>query len=427
MTKGSSNILIRIALTCFSMVFLLLPFALSTTAHADGGFPIIGVLHNGRAPEALAVDTQTHMLYIAYEAPGLIVGFDPISGTVRWHTPLNNVATDVQVDNNSHRVYASAVSYQDGRSNLYVLDGSSGKVLATMYSGSGDNSIALDSPHHIVYASSEDRDTIYKYTFQSGWQSGPIQIQTSQFTVGPRPDALGVNSRLGRLYVADSATNTVTVINENNGHTLATILVAAMPLPPLRVDEANSRVYVVCSAGQELDVIDGNTNKVIARPPVAPYPEGVAFNTATGQIYVADEGSEEGSRKPDSGTTVTVIDGQTFDVLGNLQIGRGPDGVESDPSLHRVYIAAEDSNTVTEITDSTDLPLTSHNLARQIIAADQTISFLQQAAIVTLIAMFLTIVGAALGALLQHWRAREIPQNPPTVASSRLERHSPPR
>ncbi len=399
---------------------------LSATARAANGFPVIGVLHSGRAPEALAVDTQTHMLYIAYEAPGFIVGFDPISGMLRWRTPLGSVATDVQVDSNSHRVYASAVSSQNGGSNLYVLDGSSGKVLATAPSGSGDNSIALDSRRHIVYAASIDQGTVYKYTFPSGWQSGPVQIQTSRFMSSTRPDALGVNSRLGRLYVADSSSNEVIVVDEDSGRTLNTIPVAAMPLAPLRVDEATGRVYVVCSTGQELDVIDGNTNRIIARPPVAPYPEGVAFNTATRQIYVADEGDLEGSNKPDTGTTVTVIDGQSFAVMGTLQIGRGPDGVEADPALHRVYVASEDSNAV-ELVDSTDLPLTSPDSSRQITTARQAALLLQQAAIATLILMILTIVGAALVALLRRGHAREIPQTPPADASSRSEQRTPPQ
>jgi YVTN family beta-propeller protein len=396
--------------------FLLLSFI--QAVRADGSFPIVGVLHAGGRPEALAVDTQTHLLYIAYESPGLVVGFDPISGAVRWRTPLGDSATDVQVDSNSHRVFATAVSYSTGRSNLYVLNGASGKIVATLYSGNGDNSVALDARRHIAYATSIDQGVIYKYTFSSGWQNESLSIQSSRFSSGKAPEAIGTNSRLGRLYVADDASNQVTVINEDNGRTLATIPVAAQPLSPLRVDEATNRVYVVCSTGQELDVIDGKTNQVTARIPIAPYPEGMAFNTATGQLYVADEGNKE------DGTTITVIDGQSLTVSGNLQIGRGPDGVEADPALHRVYVAAEDSNTVVEVADSTDLPLTSRNISGQLLKAQESATFLQFAMILTLIVMFLTIVGSTLGVLLLRWRARENPRTLPVAASSRSEPRS---
>ncbi len=423
MTKRYATALLRLATSCIMAAFLLLSFIQPAMARA-GNFPIIGVLHAGNAPEALAVDTQTHLLYIAYESPGLIVGFDPISGTVRWRTPLGNSATDMQVDSTSHRVFATAVSYSTRHSNLYVLDGASGKIVATLYAGNGDNSVALDARRHIVYAASIDQGIIYKYTFLSGWQNGPLSIQSSHFSHGKHPEAIGVNSRLGRLYVADSPSNQVTVINEDNGRTLATIPVAALPLSPLRVDEATGRVYVICSTGQELDVIDGKANRVIARIPVAPYPEGMAFNTATGRLYVADEGNKEDGNRSDSGTTITVIDGQALTVIGTMQIGQGPDGIEADPALHRVYVAVEDSNAVVEIADSTDLPLTLLNTTGQVLKAHETASLLQIAMILTLIVMFLTIVGSTLGVLLPRWRGQETPRTAPVGASSRSEPHS---
>ncbi|MBV9257408.1 MAG: hypothetical protein JO215_05265, partial [Ktedonobacteraceae bacterium] len=196
MAKQRATALICLNALCI-MALLLLSLMQPAAVLADGSFPIVGVLHAGKAPEALAVDTGTHMLYIAYEAPGFIVGFDPVSGTVRWRTALDSSATDVQVDSNSHRVYATAVSYSGRRSNFYVLNGSNGKVLATLYAGDGDNSIALDVRRHIAYATSVDQGVIYKYTFLSGWQNGPLSIQSSHFFSGEHPEAIGVNSRLG--------------------------------------------------------------------------------------------------------------------------------------------------------------------------------------------------------------------------------------
>ena len=417
-SMAHSTMFIRLAV-CFIMTYFLVALIHPAMARA-AGFPIIAVLHAGRAPEALAVDTQTHMLYIAYESPGLLVGFDPISGTVRWRTPLSNSATDVQVDSISHHVYASAVSYTGRRSDLYVLDGANGKILATLYSGNGDNSIALDARRHIAYATSLDEGTIYKYTFYLAGNMDHF-LYKPIISSGKHPAAIGLIAVWDTSYIADSIANQVAVVNEDSGRTLATIAVANLPVAPLRVDEVTDRIYVVCSTGQELDVINGKTNKVIAQVPIAPYPEGMAFNTATGQLYVADEGNKEGTNQSNGGTTITVIDGQSLTVSGNLQVGSSPDGVEADPALHRVYVAAEDSNTVVEIADSTDLPLTSRNTARQLLIAHETASLLQFAMSATLIVMFLTIVGSALGVLLPRWRARGNPQTPPGGASSRSE------
>lgn len=212
---------------------------------------------------------------------------------------------------------------------------------------------------------------------------------------------MGLNSKLGQLYVGDATNHKITVIDENSGQSVATIQICNDPVPPIRVDETTGRVYVVCSIGQALDVINGNTNKVIASISVTPYPEGVAFNTATGRIYVADEGNQDGNTNnfDDDGTTITVIDGQTFQVLGTLQVGRGPDGVEADPQLKRIYVTTEDSNAMVEISDSVDLPLQSNTPQIQASTIHQAVHFLQQATVVTVILMLVTMIGATIGVI----------------------------
>lgn len=412
------HLLLLLLLAC---LFLPLP------THA-AGFPIIGTLHSGGRPEAVAVDTQTHLLYIANESPGAIVAFDPIRGIVRWHAQLGDIATDVQVDSSSHHVYVTSTSYQNKQSTLSVLNGATGQILAQTPVGSGGNGIALDTKLHRVYVVSRDNGTVNVFSFLSGWQTGAISLQASQLHIGIRPEGIGVNSRLGRLYVADSAHNKLYVIDEANGHILTTLALGAGPLQPVRVDEATGRVYVVCSAGQELDVIDGNTNRMLARIPVKPYPEGVDFNTATGRIYVAGEGNNEsGSGSGNTGTTITVIDSQSFAVLGTLAVGRNPDGVAADPALARVYVALEGSNAVVEVADSTGLPLQVDTALSQQIVAHHAIVVLQQATVLTLLVMLLTIVWSTLAALSPRWRAKESLQTPRDGASSRSEKHSLPR
>ncbi|MEO8953005.1 MAG: YncE family protein [Ktedonobacteraceae bacterium] len=384
-----------------------------SASYAAGGFPFIGVLYAGEHPEAVAVDTQTHIVYIAYEGPGLVVGFDPSSGHVRWKTPFADTVSDVQVDSTTHRVYAASSSFRNRTSVLSVLDGATGKVLLTAPIGNGDNGIAIDTKRQRVYVSSSDSGVVNAFTLRTS-PTGQLSTRSSTLSIGPHPQAIGVNSRLGRLYVGDIANNTVSVYDEDAGRILAIIQVAALPVQPLRVDETNGRVYVVCSNGEELDVIDGNSNEVIATVPTGPYPEGVAYNTATGRIYVANEGQKDNSFTDNSvNTTITVIDGQSFDVLGTLKVGRSPDGVEADPQLRRVYVALEDSDAVVEVSDSVDLPLLAPANLHQAAAVHTAISALQVAFDGTIALMLLTIVAATLVALSQRWRARESPRTLP--------------
>ncbi|HYT34840.1 MAG TPA: hypothetical protein VEL69_07375 [Ktedonobacteraceae bacterium] len=401
-------------------------FLLSSPTHADGGFPIIGVLHAGQRPEGIAVDTQTHMVYIAYEFPSRVVGFDPSSGKVRWSIPVGDTATDVQVDSANHHVYAISIARDNHSGFLTILDGAKGKILFNVTTTYGDDGLAIDTRRQRAYVASSASGIINVYALTTS-AGGKISAISSAFKIGTHPQALGVNSRLGRLYVGDAGSNTITVIDEDSGRTLATIPVAAVPVQPLRVDEATGRVYVVCSTGQELDIIDGHSNRVIAHIPVSPYPEGVAFNTAAGRIYVADEGHlDNGNNGSSAGVTITAIDGQSFEALGTLTVGRAPDGVEADPSLRRIYVSAEDSDAVVEISDSPDLPLQGGPNLHQAAAVGEAMMLLQQAAIITVILMIFTIAGATLAARSRRWRAPESPQNLPGGASSHSETHTPP-
>src|SRR6266571_326893 len=249
--KITGSILIPLIATLLIQSLAL--FLFPSTSHADGGFPIIGVLHAGSRPEGIAVDTQTHLVYIAYEYPSLVIAFDPGSGKVRWQTTVGDTPTDVQVDSTNHHVYVASTLFRSRQDLLAVLDGATGKALLTAPTGLGDNGIAVDTKRQRVYVSSTDNPIINVFKLVTS-PTGNLSAESSILAFGPRPQALGVNSRLGRLYVGDAIENTITVYDEDRGRKLAIIPVADVPEQPLRVDEATARVYVVCSVGQELDI-----------------------------------------------------------------------------------------------------------------------------------------------------------------------------
>src|ERR1051326_2331175 len=153
---GSILMPLAAALLVPSLALFLFP----ATSRADGGFPIIGVLHAGNRPEGIAVDTQTHLVYIAYESSGLVVAFDPTSGHVRWHTTIGDSPGDVQVDSTNHHVYVASSVFRSRQGLLAVLDGATGKTLLTAPTEDSDNGIAVDTKRQRIYVSNTDSPTI---------------------------------------------------------------------------------------------------------------------------------------------------------------------------------------------------------------------------------------------------------------------------
>jgi DNA-binding beta-propeller fold protein YncE len=400
-------------------------FWLSTVPAQATGFPIIGVLHSGGHPEALAVDQTTHRVYIAYEAPGSVVCFEPNSGKVCWRTAMGDGVTDLQVDSSSHTLFVTSTLYRANQSYLTILNGVNGQQVQQHVIGTGENSIAFDARQHRVYASSQQDGKVYNFLFPAGWQDAKSIFEVREQKVGSQPGALAVNTRLGRVYVADRQENVLRVYDEAMNQLISTIPIGAVPLPPMRVDEQTGRIFLLCSTAQELVVIDGNHNKMIAEAPVGPYPEGLAIQTNTGRIYVADEGDNEAGRdQHDTGSTISVLDGQSYELLGTMQVGTAPDGVEADAGLRRVYVSVEDTNAVVEISDSINLPLQTGSTIQQRERAQHFAEWLRLAGWLTLIGMIITITLTTLGDLLPQRRGREIPQTQPESGSSRSEQHT---
>ena len=95
------------------------------------------------------------------------------------------------------------------------------------------------------------------------------------------------------------------------------------------VDPTTNTIYVTNNLPDTLSVVDGDTHEVIATVPVGAHPDGVAVDPGTHTVYVANSDSH----------TVSVIDGSTHTVIATVPVGNTPMGVAVDPETHNVYVA----------------------------------------------------------------------------------------
>ena len=118
----------------------------------------------------------------------------------------------------------------------------------------------------------------------------------------------------------------------------------------IALDQATDTIYVVNSTSNTVSVIDGatcnagNASGCRRKPPAVragSNPVDVAVNEATGTVYVADWGNG-------AGTKVSVIDGRTCNATvtsgcrkapATIKIGKGPAGVAVDQRTDTVYAA----------------------------------------------------------------------------------------
>jgi YVTN family beta-propeller protein len=145
--------------------------------------------------------------------------------------------------------------------------------------------------------------------------------------MGRSPAGIGVNRTTNRVYVANTSSGTVTVLDGTSNAPLASIAVGTGPAT-IAVNATTNRVYVVLSTDQ-LAVINGATNAVTGTVsfPSGSSARGVAVNESANRIYVA----------LDDNNAVAVVDGAalTYTTIGGMQDARQ---VAFNPSTNRLYV-----------------------------------------------------------------------------------------
>lgn len=133
------------------------------------------------------------------------------------------------------------------------------------------------------------------------------------------------------LYVTNEASDNVTVIDRRTDDVVGTIRTGDGPGGVAAgVLRERPRVYVANSGSRSVSVIDPATNTVEAVIPIrfGRQPRGIAVARGTGNrewIFTANAGSN----------SVSIIDGAAFSELGHVAVGSGPVAVVTDPPVEK--------------------------------------------------------------------------------------------
>ncbi|MGN6632452.1 MAG: YncE family protein [Nitrososphaeraceae archaeon] len=141
------------------------------------------------------------------------------------------------------------------------------------------------------------------------------------------------------------ASNTINYINNNgngndndNGDIDSGIKVDSYPIG-IAVNSATGKIYVANEFSNTISVIDESTDKIQATIKVDSFPYGIDVNPLTNRVYVANRGSN----------TISVIDGSTNLKMADVHVGNSPIDVAVNPSSSLVYVTNIESATVSVI------------------------------------------------------------------------------
>lgn len=299
-----------------------------------------------------------------------------LSGPTRWDY--------LTFDSKNHRLFITRGDRVD------VLDVVGKKIVGSIPDAKGVHGVALAPNLGKGFISDGPANEVIVFDLAT---LKPI----ATVSVGTKPDAIVYDAATQRVFVANGGSGDMTVIDAGEGKVLGTITLDGQP--EFAVVDGKGKLYVNLEDKAQLAVVDTLNQKVTAHYDLAPScesPTGLAIDTVQQRLFsvcankVMDVIDAETGKIKDSLPIGEHSDAALFDPAAKLAFGSNGDGtltivdasdpdhykvvqtVETkltartmalDPSTHRIYLAAAE-------TEGVDPPTEQHPHSRPHIKPD---------------------------------------------------------
>jgi YVTN family beta-propeller protein len=261
-------------------------------------------------------------------------------------------------DSNNKYVYVTNYGDSSSSSNneaadadkVSIIDTSTDKVIDTVSVGKKPLAITYNPNNNHVYVANTFSDTV---SVIDTLRNNNI---ISNIAVGHFPgnssSGIAYNSNNDNIHVANIGSDSVSEIDGSTNAVTSTIKQLFNPAG-IAYDPVNGYVYVANKESNTVSVIDTlENNKVIATIPVGTSPSAIIFDSDNGHVYVANTGSDN------SRDTISVIDTSINRVIATIPVSNGPNGITLDSSSGKIYVSNTFSNNISVIDDSKNKVIT---------------------------------------------------------------------
>jgi DNA-binding beta-propeller fold protein YncE len=268
----------------------------------------------------LTLDAGARRLYISRWTHVMVVDADTykIVGDIPEIQGVHGIAIAREFD----RGFTS----EDQANQVTIFDLKTLKKIGTAKTGKGPDGIIYDRASKRVFAFNGDDGTATAIDAGTGAVVGSIDL-------GGRPEFAAADGQ-GHVYNNLEDKNEVVQIDSKTLKVLNRWPLAPGDSPSaMAMDRRQRRLFIGCH-NKMMVVIDADTGKVLATPPIGEGVDAARFDPATQLIF-----SSNGDG------TLTVIHEDTPDnytVVDDIQTQRGARTMELDPKTHRVYLVTAD-------------------------------------------------------------------------------------
>lgn len=263
----------------------------------------------------LSVDPDGRRLYVSHQTQVEVLDLDSeeFAGKV---TDLNGV-------------HGIAIASKLGRgfitnglaSTVTIFDLKSLKHLAEVPAGKSPDGVLYDSVSERVFAFNHHGDNVTVFGASDGKVADTIEL-------GGEPE-FPVNDEKGSVWVNLENKSTLVRIDARSLKVIGRWPTAPCEAPSsMAIDREHRRLFIGCN-NQLMAVADADSGKIIATLAIGPHVDATAFDTATGLIFNANNGS------------VTIIHQDSADQYSAVEtVTTKPKAntLAIDPKTHKVYL-----------------------------------------------------------------------------------------
>lgn len=154
----------------------------------------------------------------------------------------------------------------------------------------------------------------------------------AQAPAGAYPDGIAYDPARQEVFVSDEAGGVETVLDARNGHRITAVSLGG-EAGNVRYDPGTGKVLADVQTSDVVAVIDPASDRIIRTVPLpgCDHDHGLYVDAARRLAFVACDGNAR----------LLVLDLSSYTVRQNLRVGADPDVLAFDPSLRRLYVAAE--------------------------------------------------------------------------------------
>lgn len=249
--------------------------------------------------------------YAAPEGSGFkVVRRMPIGGDGGWDY--------LTVDPDSHRIYISRGTH------VMIVDEVSGKVVGDIPDTKGVHGIAVAADLGKGFTSNGGAATVTVFDLKTLKPLSEIK------TTGENPDSIIYDPQTKRVFTFNGKSSNATAIDATTGKVVGTVMLAGKPEEPALDGKGN--VFVNIEDKSSLQEFDAKTLAVKGTWPLAPCegPSALAYDAGHRRLFAACD------------KVMVVVNADTGKVVASPPIGGDPDGNGFDPSTGLLFAACRE-------------------------------------------------------------------------------------